>query len=235
MISSPELYRIYYIFVFSTVGRLLIPFLRRLGLNCTEPQYNRVQGIVSTLIFFDNIYLELFWLDENSHLAQSDLTTEFNFLARFNWLETGASPFGFALFYQTDNGNFLTSTVEAQGRDEVQISDELLRFLPSNLANPDEPICYFVPDYVATNNRLNRILTTTEQILAQTSGMSQLTHVKLRVSSDRLFTSPLASLSSQNFLDIEYRKYPLLELTFDDGNQQRCLDLRPLIPIILRY
>ena len=130
VISSPELYRIYYIFVFSTVGGPL-------GLNCTEPQYNPVQGIVSTLIFFDSIYLEFFWLDENSHFAQSNLTTEFNFLARFNWLETGASPFGFALFYQTDNGNFLTSTVEAQEIDEVQISDELLRFLPSNLANPD--------------------------------------------------------------------------------------------------
>ena len=229
MISSPELYQIYYIFVFSTVGRPLIPFLRRLRLNCTEPEYNPVQKIVSTLIFFDNIYLELFWLDENSHLAQSDLTTDFNFLARFNWLQTRASPFGFGLFYQTDKSNFLTSTIEGQ------ISDQLLRFLPSNLANPDEPICYFVPDYVATNNRLNRVVTTTEQILTQTLGISQLTHVTLRVSSDRFFTTPLVSLSPQNFLDIEYRKYPLLELTFDDGNQQRCLDLRPLIPIVLRY
>ena len=60
--SSSELYQIYYLFAFSAVGKQLISFLRKLGLNCTEPQSNPAQGTVSTLIFFENVYLEFFRL-----------------------------------------------------------------------------------------------------------------------------------------------------------------------------
>ena len=232
---SPELYQIYYLFAFSSVGRQIVPFLRKLGFNCTELTKNPAQGTVSTLIFFENIYLEFFWFDQTSHLAQSDMMTEFNFLARLNWLETGASPFGLGLSYPTDHTNFLTTTVGARGRDETRISEQLTRFYPSNLANPEEPICYFVPDYVAKGNRLDRLFATAEQIGTPTLGMRKLTHVKLKVISDRILTAPLVSLCAQNLLDINYRKHPLLELTFDDGNQKRFLDLRPLMPMVLRY
>ena len=51
---SPELDQIHYLFAFSTVGRPLIPFLRKLGLNCTAPQENPAQGTVSTVLFFEN-------------------------------------------------------------------------------------------------------------------------------------------------------------------------------------
>ncbi len=102
----------------------------------------------------------------------------------------------------------------------------LQSFCPINLANPEEPLCYLVPHYKAKRNRLNRVLATTEQIL---------TFVKLKIISDRVLTDPLIDLVAQNLLEIEYRKHPLLDLTFDDGNQQRLLDLRPLIPIVLRY
>ena len=233
--SSPELYQIYYLFAFSTVGRALIPFCRKLGLNCTEPKNHPTPGTVSTLIFFENVYLELFWFEKTSHLAQSDINTEFNFLPRVNWLETGASPFGFGLSYATDNDNFVAATVEAIGTNETSISEQLLRFCSINLANPEEPICYFVSDYEAKRNRLNRVWATAEKIMNQTLGMRKLTHVKLRVISDRALTTPLVSLCAQNILDIEPKRHPLLELTFDDHNQKRFLDLRPLIPIVLKY
>ena len=90
-------------------------------------------------------------------------------------------------------------------------------------------------DYEAKRNRLNRVWATAEQIMNPTLGMRKLTHVKLRVISDRALTTPLVSLCAQNILDIEPRKHPLLELTFDDHNQKRFLDLRPLIPIVLKY
>ena len=234
---SSEIYQIYDLFAFSTVGRPLIPFLRKLGLNCTEPQKNRAYGIVSTLIFFENVYLELFWFEDTSQLAQYDRTTGFNLLARLNWLETGASPFGFGLSYPTDHDNFLASTVEAIGynSDKRSISEQLLQFCPINLFNPEEPICYLVPDYEAQRNRLNRVLATAEQIMNPSLGMRKLTHVKLRLITDCVLAIPLVSLGAQNLVDLEYKKHPLLELTFDDGNQNRFMDLRPWIPIVLRY
>ena len=50
-----------------------------------------------------------------------------------------------------------------------------------------------------------------------------------------VLANPLESLGAQNLLEIEYGKHPLLELKFDDGNQKKFVDLRPLIPIVLRY
>ena len=234
---SPELYQLHHLFAFANVGRQLIPFLRKLGLNCTEPKSNPAQGTVSTLIFFENVYLELFWFDETSDLAQFDMNAEFNFLDRVDWLETGASPFGFGLSHTTtNNDNFVTATIEGiLETDEAILSEQLLQLCPINVANPEEPICYVVSNYVAIRNRLDRAFAITEQIDPQTMGIRQLTHIKLRVISDRGFHTPLANLVAQNFLEIEYRKHPLLELTFDRGNQKKLLDLRPLIPIVLRY
>ena len=71
--------------------------------------------------------------DELSNLAQFDLNAEFNFLARVNWLSTGASPFGFGLSYPaSNNDNFETATVKEVETDKISIL----------LANPEEPTCY---------------------------------------------------------------------------------------------
>ena len=246
--SFPQLYQIHNLFVFSSVGKLLVPFLRELGINCTEPLINQPQGIVSTLIFFENVYLELFWLEEKSYPAQLAMATEFNFIARANWLETMASPFGFSLCELTDNADLSSSNVEARTEvrkaDREPLSEKLLRFTPEKLARLEEPICQIISNDAATWDRLNRVLALPEHIVTQSLDLRKLTHVKLRVRSDKLFehdfpehtlTTPLHNLAAQDILDLEYSKSPLLELTFDDGNQKRCLDLRPLIPIVFKY
>ena len=45
----------------------------------------------------------------------------------------------------------------------------------------------------------------------------------------------IAKKTCQKLLEIKYQKSPLLDLTFDDGNQEKFVDLRPLIPIVLSY
>ena len=232
---SPDSYQIYYLFAFSAVGRQLISFLTKLGLNCTEPKSNPAQGRVSTLIFFENVYLEIVWFEEASHITQSEIMREFNFQPRVNWATTGASPFGFGLSYSTNHDNFVPATVEAIAKDEILMSKPLLGFCPINLAHPEEPICYCVTDYEAQRNRLNRYLAIAEEYRNPGLGMRKLTQVKIRVISDRLITPSSLDLATQKLLEIEYQKHPLLELTFDDGNQQKFVDLRPLIPIVLRF
>ena len=232
---SPELYQIHYLFVFSNVGRQLIPFLRKLGLNCTEPQENPAQGTVSTVIFFENVYLELFWFEDNSRLTQSELAEELNLLARLNWLETGASPFGFGLCSRTDQANLSNSQMESRPTNETKIAEQHFQFVPDNLVNADEPIVYVVPNYVANCSKLNRVWAIDEPIVTQNLGMRQLTRVQVQVIGERIVTTSLLSLVAQNILDIEYRKHPLLELTFDQNNRQKYLDLRPLLNIVLKY
>ena len=232
--SYPEGYQIYYIFAFLTVGRPIIPFLRKLGLNCTEPKDNPALGTVSTIIFFENVELELFWFNNHSDLAQLDTMAEFNLFARLNWLETGASPFGFGLCPRMDNADVFTAQIESKATNEAQIFGQHFPLSAENIANPDEPIVYVVPNHVANASRLDRAWNIDEQIVTQSLEMRQLTRIKLQVSSECISTTPLLNLVAQNILDIEYRKHALLELTFDNGDRQMHVDLRPLLPIVLR-
>ncbi len=230
----PEGYKIYYIFAFLTVGRPIIPFLRKLGLNCTEPKNNPALGTVSTIIFFENVELELFWLNNHSDLAQLDTMAEFNLFARLNWLETGASPFGFGLCPRMGNDDLFTAQIESKKTNKTQIFRQHFPLSAESVANPDEPIVYVVPNYVANASRLDRVWNIDEQIVTQSLEMRQLTRIKLQVSSERISTTPLLNLVAQNILDIEYGKHPLLELAWDDNNRQKRIDLRPLLPIVLR-
>ena len=230
----PKAYRVYHIFAFLTVGRPIIPFLRKLGLNCTEPKDNPALGTVSTIIFFENVELELFWFNNHSHLAQLDTMAEFNLLARLNWLETGASPFGLSLCSRTGNADLFTAQIESKKTNKTQIFRQHFPLSPENIDNPDEPIVYVVPNYMANASRLDRAWNIDEQIVTQSLEMKQLTRIKLQVSSERISTTPLLNLIAQNILDIEYGKHALLELTFDNGDRQMCVDLRPLLPIVLR-
>lgn len=233
--QNSQTYQIHYLCAYSKEGVELISFLRGLSINCTEPQINIVQGTVSTLIYWKNVYLELLWFDEKSHLASPGMTVEFEFnlIARANWHKTKASPFGLGLWYQTENANLSTSNIEVINKDRTLASEK--PFLPSNLVNLDEPIYFVFNDYEATNERLNRFLASSIQNVTQALGMEKLTHLKMRLSSDRCLSPPLLDLVQQNILEIEQSKYPLLELIFDDYRQKKSLDLRPLIPIVMKY
>lgn len=232
--NSPT-YPIHYLCAYSKEGVELISFLKGLSIKCTEPQRNIVQGTVSTLIFWKNIYLELLWFDEKSYLASTGMTAEFEFnlIARANWHKTKASPFGLGLWYQTENANLSTSNIEVINKDRTLASKN--SFLPSNLVNLDEPIYFFSNDYEAKNERLNKFLASSQQNLTQDLGMEKLTHLKMRRSSDHRLSPPLLDLVQQNILEIEQSKCPLLELIFDDYRQKKSLDLRPLIPIVMKY
>ncbi len=232
--SSPT-YQIHYLCVYSKEGVELISFLGGLGINCTEPQRNIIQGTISTLIFWKNIYLELLWFDEKSHRAFPGMTAEleFNLISRANWHKTKASPFSLGLEYQTENANLSISNIEVINKDRTLASEN--SFLPSNLVNFDEPIYYVFNGYEATKERLNRFLASSQQNVTQALGMEKLTHLKMRLSSDLPLSAPLLDFVQQNILEIEKSKYPLLELTFDDYRQKKSLDLRPLIPIVMKY
>ena len=138
--------------------------------------------------------MELFWFNDDSHLAQFDMMAESNFFPRFNRLETGASPFGFGLYPRISDANLFTSQIESRTTNETQISKQHLQFSLGSLANDGEPICYVVPDYVANSLRLDRVWEIDHQSRTQSLGMRQLTRVKLKVSSDRIFTTPLLTV-----------------------------------------
>lgn len=233
--QSPLPSQLYCVYAFSKVGEPLVSFLQGLGLNCSNPQNHQSQGVISTVIFFENVYLELYWFDEKNQPVQSDMTAEFNFIARANWQTTRASPFGLGLCYPADHPKLFNSTTKATKTKRSQRAKQLLPSLSGDLGNFKEVGYHIVSAREAAHRRANKVLATSEQIVHQSLGMRNLTHLKLKRSSDRDLSTTLLTLVQQNLITIEQERYPLLELIFDDGKQKSSLDLRPLMPIVLRY
>ncbi|MFW9842748.1 MAG: hypothetical protein ACFFES_17800, partial [Candidatus Thorarchaeota archaeon] len=58
-----------------------------------DTAYHMGQGTASVFFFFENVYLELFWVDNMEELEQADK----QFADKLNHVDSGGSPFGLGL------------------------------------------------------------------------------------------------------------------------------------------
>lgn len=87
-----------HIFVYTLKGAASASVLQELGFHCSNHLLRRVeQGTASKIIFFENTYLELIWIEDEHAAQQQAVQTGIDTLARVRWQHTGASPFGIGL------------------------------------------------------------------------------------------------------------------------------------------
>jgi hypothetical protein len=242
--------------------------LQSLGLVCNVPLVpHPQQGTVSQLIFFETCYLELIWVDDAAMATTYAMRSGIDFVARSQWQQTQASPFGIVLRQASNpplTSNRLTETLTANGdREEMLAADSgtadliepqslgpqssrravsppevpaFVNFAASNLAEQTEPFCFVIPETATLTQLLAANAAAREQFTTHSLGMRQLTHTRLTLSKAANWTSPIAMLIETGVVEVQPAASPQLDLTFDRGAQQRCLDLRSLgIPVLLRY
>ena len=99
------------------------------------------------------------------------------------------------------------------------------------------PALFVVPSYMARDSVANARRRAADPALATASahplGVHRLTRVRLTLP-DRSRSEAVAALARSGVLDVAPGTEPLLELTFDGGGRGRR-DLRPDLPLILRY
>lgn len=216
--------------VYVTQGATSVSVLQEFGLHCSSRTVQRPeQGTASQIIFFENAYLELIWIEDEQAVEEYTARTGIDILERTRWQQNRASPFGVGLRCESD-------TVDQKKYwAEWMRSHIYINLAAENVANVEEPLCFVIPDSIALTTWLDRSLEAHQQLISHPLGVRTLTSVKITINSDKELTNSVSLLERNGIVAIERGIAPLLELTFDGGTKEKILDARPMLPIRLMY
>ena len=209
--------------------------LRELGLVCSDRLVRHPhQGTISSLIFFENIYLELIWVENETAAEIYAMRSGIDFLARSYWQQTNVSPFGIALRQKPE---IEIRNLEVGNDSERRIhNNEFLNFAADNLAAQTEPLCFIIPDSISLRTIFDPTSETHRQLTSHPRGLRTLTKTLVATEQTSNLSAPVSMLLRDGVIQIEQNASPRLELTFDYGNRGGSLDLRLVgIPAILKY
>lgn len=222
-----------HISIFAAQGWRGVAVLQEFGFYCYGQTVQRVeQGTASTIIFFENSYLELISIEDENAVKQYVTRTGIDILARAHSEQTGASPFGLSLRNKSD-------IVELMQQDETSTeemrSNTPIHFAADNVANVAEPLCFVIPDSLALTSWLDSSREAHQRLTTHPLGVKELTGIRIIVNSDKKLSAAATLLSHMGIVDSKRGTAPLLELTFDHGKNGKIIDARPMLPILLKH
>ena len=182
-------------------------------------------GTSSTSFFFEQHYLELFWIHDEPAAQNALAPLGFDLDARVAWRGTSASPFGL-MFRWLPGASGPLPFPTRQLRAEWMPGEVFVDFAAEVSAEPYYGVVPGDLSYLSFKSNIAEP--------AHIQGIKQLNRVWITVTSDAL--SPIARLLSTNGLvSLQSGASPLMELTFDTGVQGKTLDIRPTLPLVLTY
>jgi hypothetical protein len=206
-----------------------IALLQELGFHCSERVVQRLsQGTISTVFFFENIYLELVRLVDRDMAKNYKFESGINILNRAYWKQTGASPFGIGV---RSKPIFTPLKCNSHSIEVANYTD----FSTENLASIEEPLCFSIPNNLALTTWLNPSCINHQQLISHPLGIKKLTNASITITSSKKLTNAVALLEDNNVLTIKKGSSPLLELKFDRAARGKSIDVRPVLPMIIRY
>jgi hypothetical protein len=203
--------------------------LLRFGLTEGAPNRHPGQGTACRRFFFRNAFLELLWATDPAE-AQSDSVRRTGLWERWSRRGRDASPFGICV------------RPTAQGASEAPfptweyrppyLPDELVIRMGVNSHVPTEPLIFYSdfgrrPDSAEPDRR---------QPLEHPAGVQAITGLHLRAPWAETLSAELGILQeSCPGLRFERDGEYLAEVSFDNERSQQTADLRPHLPLILRW
>jgi hypothetical protein len=184
------------------------------------------QGTASVSWFFHNAYLELIWVDDPVAAERKDREgpRRSGFLERSRWRTTGALPVGIGLRPCGDAAlPFETWRYQAAWMP----AGAALEFATAS-ADLRQPMIFVVPPPLALPRWIWQLR---RDALVHPAGVSHVTDACVAV---ERAGDALQALVSQGVVGLDAGG-PALELTFDHGSRHVVTDLRPTLPLRLRY
>lgn len=195
------------------------------------------QGTASRGCIFENAYLELIWIDDEKAASDNSTRSGIDFVGRARWKESGASPFGIGLHRVAGRTGVISFPVIDYWAEwmEPKTSIQFAR----DVSNPREPMYFVVPDSMAipdaaTVENLRKTDPAYAAMLVHPLGVRKITGIRVVAAGNGL-TPTASALSEGGVLRVEEGDAPMMELTFDGGAKKQTIDLRPQLPLILKY
>ena len=172
-------------------------------------------GTKGTYFEFENAYLELLWIDDE---------TEFAPIAAL----LGIPPFGIAFRHQEGNTTSLPFEAYAFHWDWMP-PDSFLHIAKRDPAS-HEPLFFVVPDSMVFREDTTQA---PSEMTIHPLGIKRLTELRVLVTSPDL-SATARLLSTNTNVRVESGSESRLELTFDGGIQGKIIDVRPALPLVIR-
>lgn len=179
-------------------------------------------GTTSTSFFFENAYLELLWAHEGELAQEKFSVVHYDLDARARWQDTLASPFGLMLRRKPEHED-----VPPFPTEPLTINNQRVEFIATNSA---EPACGFLPAALAYPG-FKHAITQREHPL----GVKEITRVTISIYDEFQLSLLACWLSENQIAIIRTAPYANLEIEFDHGAQGESVNLRPDLPLVLKY
>jgi len=173
-------------------------------------------GTKGTYFNFENIYIELLWIEDE---------TEFEPLSNI----IGKPAFGIAFHHKAGNKMPLPFETNAFHWEWLP-PDSFLHFAKRDPASL-EPLFFVVPDSIVNREEDKD---TPSEITTHPLGIKRLSALRVIIPSQEL-SATAQLLSANTNVKIENGSESRLELTFDHEAQGKIVDVRPTLPLLIRY
>lgn len=209
----------------------VISILQEFGLYCPDTVVKSdLQGTLSKIFFFENLCLEVIWV--NSRHPQSQLSKAINFSGRANWKQSKLSPFGIGLSKKQQNNKL---DIDPNLIDDLVI-DHQIYYFEQNQKNFLEPFVFLLPNRIKYSSIFNHNVAQFEKYTKHPLMVKKITDIKITAQTGKRRDSRIiTTLKNNELLDISRGFEPLLEITFDYGIKREILDARPTVPLVIKY
>lgn len=215
-----------HLFICTAIGAPEIELLLDLGLSEGQPNRHPGQGTANRRIFFHNAFLEFLWV-HNEAEARSEVIQPMGLWERWQYRQSGASPFGLAL--------------RSTGRTSLPFETWAYRppYLPPSLqidvaensVHLGEPLLFHIP----FGGRPDTFSSEQRQPLVHPAGIKTITNLQLSLPQTRPVSPALAAIEEAGWAQFRLSQALLAEVTFDQGQQGRSADFRPALPLVCRW
>jgi hypothetical protein len=204
--------------------------LERAGLLISRDiNHHDGQGTASITAEFENSFLELMWPDSRVTVAPGLERAAEKFRQRMLWRTSGWCPIGLGFRRMTASNEALPFPTWSTSAPWMPAGSAIEMLTPRD--DKVSPSLFITP----------RALTDTAEQAARAAlyhhplGVHRITSIDLKSPKSYQPIEPIAYLTKQGLLSFDSGDEWLLELTFDSGKQKKSKDLRPDLPIVIRY
>jgi glyoxalase-like protein len=191
------------------------------------------QGTSSVTVEFQNAYLELIWVEPTTPVAPGAERALEKFKSRSQWRSTGWCPIGIGFRRTSADFKFPFST--------WAVSPE---WLPKGSAieiltardDTKSPSLFVTPQELAVNPKNDAAHARGPAMsFIHKLGVKRVTGVRLVNPADYKPVESLEYLRNAGLIGVTTGKEWTVELTFDGGKKGKSKDLRPKLPLIVKY
>lgn len=204
--------------------------LERAGFQISKDvNHHEGQGTASITVEFENAYLELMWPDSTVPVAPGLERAAEKFRQRMLWRTSGWCPIGLGFRRTTLSNDALPFPTWSWTAEWMPKGSAMEMLTPRD--DTRSPALFIEP----------RALTDTGEQATRASlyrhpiGSRRITAVRLLSPKTYPPIASLKYLQKQHLLSIKQGDEWLLELTFDGGSKKKSKDLRPDLPLVVRY